>query len=143
MTGYLLWQFARKKGISWIQSHVLNFADDYHLSWIADSEVSLHRAVRDVADFLTMLEVAGLKINLGKSAAIIRVVGPRLRAFQQNYITRRTNGVFLKCSTGDGKTYHIPIVKRWDYLGSTLSYTTFASDAVSRRVKAAEKALSS
>ena len=128
VTRYLLWQFA-KKSISWIQSHVLNFADDYHLSWMADSEVSLHRAVRDVADFFSMLEDAGLKINLGKSAAIIRVVGPRLRAFQQNYITR-----------GEGKTYPVPIVKRWAYLGSTLSYTTFASDTVGRRVNAADHA---
>ena len=94
MARYLLWQFARKKGVSWIHSHVINSADDYHLSWIADSEVSLHRAVRDVADFLNMLEDAGLKINLWKSAAIICVVGPRLRAVQQNCITRRTKWSF-------------------------------------------------
>ena len=141
MTRYLLWQFAQRKGLSWIQTHVLNFADDCHLSWIADSEISLHRAVHDVADFFHMLESAGLKINLGKLAAILRVVGPRLHAFQKNFIMRRANGVFLKCRcTSSDTTYHIQIVKRSDYLGSTLSYTAFAQDTVLRRVKAADHA---
>ena len=141
VTRYLLWQFAQRKGLGWVQDHVLNFADDYHLSWVADSEISLHRAVHDVADFFHLLESAGLQINLGKSAAILKVVGPRLHAFQKNFILRRANGVFLKCKcTNRDTTYHIPIVKRWDYLGSTLSYTGFAQDTVLRRVKAADHA---
>ena len=70
-----------------------------------------------------MLESAGLQINLSKSAAIIRVKGPRLRAFQKNYIMQRRCGVLLKCITREGKVYQVPIGKKWDYFGTTLSYS--------------------
>ena len=55
---------------------------------------------------------------------------------------RRADGVFLKCSTRSGKTYLVPLVKKWDYLGATLSYVTHAADTVSRRVRAADHAFS-
>ena len=140
VTRYLLWQLAKQKGHQWILDHVINFADDYHVSWIGHSETSLHRATRDAADLFSLLESAGLKINLAKSAAILRIQGTRFRAFQKNFIVKRPNGVFLKCCTTEGKAYHVPIVKKWNYLGSTLSYFSFDADTVARRIQAADHA---
>ena len=83
-----------------------------------------------------MLEIAGLRINLGKSAAIIKIVGRKRTACEKSYVMRRSHGL-LKCSSRDGRTYHVPIVQRWDYLGATLSYKSHDADTVAKRVKAA------
>ena len=145
VTRYVLLKLASSRGadgIAWIQSHILNYADDYHGSWVGHSEISMHQAVREAAEFLSALEDAGLQLNLQKSAAMLKVVGPKERAFYKNYVMRRADGVFLKCSTRSGKTYHVPLVKKWDYLGATLSYAAHAADTVSRRVRAADHAFS-
>ena len=84
----------------------------------------------------------GFSSTFKKSAAILKVVGRKERAFYKNYVMRRADGVFLKCSTRSGKTYHVPLVKNWDYLGATLSYAAHAADTVSRRVCAADHAFS-
>ena len=145
VTRYVLLKLASSRGaggLEWIQSHILNYADDYHGSWVGHSEISMHQAVREAAEFLSALEDAGLQLNLQKSAAMLKVAGPKERAFYKNYVMRRADGVFLKCSTRSGKTYLVPLVKKWDYLGATLSYVTHAADTVSRRVRAADHAFS-
>ena len=139
MTRFLSWRLCQDKGVQWVQEHIVNFADDFHVSWTGQTEISMHKAVRDMADVLAILKDFCLRINLGKSAAIIRVTGPDLGAVQKHYITRRAGGVYLKRSTRQGRTYHAPIVKGWDYLGAAVS-DPFDSDTVRRRVKAADHA---
>ena len=140
VTRYILWKLAQAKGIQWIQTHITNFADDYHLARAGSSEIFFHRATCEMAEFFALLESFGLRINLGKSAAIVKVAGPRLHAFYKRFIQRRSDGVYLKCTTKQGSTYHVPVVKKWDYLGSVLSYHAYDTDTVARRVKAADHA---
>ena len=70
VTRYILWKLAQAKGIHWVQTHITNFADDYHLAWAGSSEIFFHRATREMAEFFELLESVGLQVNLGKSAAI-------------------------------------------------------------------------
>ena len=142
VTRYIFLQLAQTKGVEWLQQHVLNFADDFHGAWIGHSEISMHQAARDIADLLEALEFVGLTLNLAKSAAILKVVGPKARAFYKNYVMRRSHGIYLKCITRSGRVYHVPLVKKWDYLRATLSYTHHAADTVQRRLKAADHAFS-
>ena len=99
-----------------------------------------HKATRDVADLLDALESAGLTLNLAKSAAMFKATGPKLKSFCKTHVMRRADGVYLKCATRAGKTYHVPLVKKWDYLGAILSYAAVESDTVLRRIRAADHA---
>ena len=142
VTRYIFLKLAQTKSVQWLQQHVLNFADDFHGAWIGQSEISMHQAVRDVADLLEALEDVGLTLNLAKSAAILKVVGPKAGAFYKNYVMRRSHGNYLKCVTSSGRVYHVPLVKKWDYLGATLSNAHHAAYTVQRRLKAADHAFS-
>ena len=74
VTRYSLWKLAQAKGIHWVQTHITNFADDYHLAWAGSSEIFFHRATREMAEFFELLESFGLRINLG-----IRLLSLELR----------------------------------------------------------------
>ena len=140
MTSYILWKLIQRKGIARVQTHLIAYADDFHGSWLCCSETSMYKATRDVADLLDALESAGLTLNLAKSAAMFKATGPKLKSFCKTHVMRRADGVYLKCATRAGKTYHVPLVKKWDYLGAILSYAAFESDTVMRRVRAADHA---
>ena len=58
----------------------------------------MHKAVRDIADLLDALESVGLT----------KAVGPKFKAFCKNYVMRRADGVYLKCTTTAGKSYNVP-----------------------------------
>ena len=138
MTCFLLRKLVQGNGLHCVQEQLINYADDYRVSWIGGSEMALYNATCEAAEIFSLLESFGRRINLGKSAAILKVVkllDPILNAFQKNLIRRRSEGVFLRCASRDGKTYRVPIVKQRDYLGSVLSYSTFATETVTRRVK--------
>ena len=137
-----MWRLIQQKGVEWLQTHVTKFADDFHACWSGNTECSLHRAVKEVAEILSLLEGFGFQLNLQKSFVTIKVSGKRASAFNKNYVVRRTDGVFLKSCSRDGKTFKVPIVARCDYLGAVLSYTHFERDTVARRVKAADYAYS-
>ena len=84
MTRYLLWRLCQSKGVKWVQEHIVNFADDFHVSWLSQTEISMHQVVRDMADVLAILEDFCLRINLGTSAAIIRFTGQTLGLSRNN-----------------------------------------------------------
>ena len=136
---YLLLQLGGARSMQWIWDHVQNFADDHHLRWSGETEADFHRALREAAEFLELLEGYGFLFNIGKSAAINRLVGPRQAAFNKQYIARRKNGVCLKF-IGKSKTFWIPVAKKWDYLGATITYRNFEADTVLRRIKASDHA---
>ena len=60
-------QMVQRKGLPWLQQHIVNYADDNNLFWIGTSEQQLHQAVHEAAEVLEMLTSPGFTINLGKS----------------------------------------------------------------------------
>ena len=140
LTRYLLWKLSHVKSMSWVAHHVTNYADDFHLFWAGRSEQELQRAVLEAAEILHMLASHQFQLNLAKSAVMLSVRGTRQHAFCRNFVVRRKEGVYLKCKTGEGVEFKVPIVKRWGYLGATISYANFEKDTIDRRLQAAEHA---
>ena len=131
ITRFIMWKMSQRKGLKWVQDHRLNFADDWHISWTGHTDTAIYRAVKEAAEILAMLEDHGFEINLAKSAAVIKLAGPRLRSFNRNYIARRKEDLYLKCSLSPDKTYWIPVASK---------YKNFEADTVQRRLCVAEHA---
>ena len=55
MTRNVLQKLLADKGIMWLQKHVANYADDFHVCWTGCDERSLHKAVQDAAEILSLL----------------------------------------------------------------------------------------
>ena len=51
---------------------------------------------KEAAEVLALLEDHGFQLNLAKSAALIKIVGPKTYSFHRGYIARRKDGVYLK-----------------------------------------------
>ena len=132
-------RLVQQKGLSWLQQHMVNFADDNHLSWQGSNEQQLYKAVNEAAEVLELLTDWGFHINFAKSVVMLRIVGQKERAFRRNHIIHSQDEMFLKCST-PRNTYRIPVVHKWDYLGAVVGYRKPATDTVERRLKAAEYA---
>ena len=50
------------RGVQGAQQHRLNYADDYHASWICYDEQSLHKAVKKAPEFLALLAPQRLRV---------------------------------------------------------------------------------
>ena len=74
---------ANKKGIKWVQTHITNFADDFHVCREGDTERALHRAVAEAAELLSLLDGFGFHLDLNKSMVIVKVAGKRAQAFKE------------------------------------------------------------
>ena len=140
ITRHVLLHLRQLKGHSWVQTHLTNFADDFHVCWAGRSEQELHRAVKEAAEILNLFEGFGFELNLQKIVVIMKITGQRAHAFHNNFATKRSEGVFLKCGLPGGKQYELPLVSKCDYLGTTLTYTRYEADTVARRIQAADMA---
>ena len=38
ITRYVLWRLIQSKGLTWVQAHITNFADDFHACWTGHTE---------------------------------------------------------------------------------------------------------
>ena len=109
-------RLVQQKGLSWLQQHMVNFADDNHLSWQGSNEQQPYKAVNEAAEVLELLTDLGFHINFAKSVVMLRIVGQKERAFRRNHIIQSQGGMFLR------NTYRIPVVQKWDYLGAVVGY---------------------
>ena len=68
--------------LAWLRNHVVVYAaDDVHLRWIITSHPHALEALSELQHTLDTFSAFGLKINMQKSFAILRLVGREAPGF--------------------------------------------------------------
>ena len=93
VTRYVFQKLLSQKGLAWIQQHITNFADDFHVCGSGCDECSLHRAVREAAEILSLLEGFGFQLNMQKSVVLLKVTGKKAQSFSNNTLS----GARMEC----------------------------------------------
>ena len=154
----LLGQLVKMKGLRWVQDHIVVYADDFILRWKLHSVTDLHRALQEAAAFISTLEASGLQVSTDKSAALLEITGGGSYQVQQRFVRMRQSKRHLVCKGPqyepmnsspnpehpfcDSRVYWLPLVQRFNYLGTTIGYKQPEKDTLDRRVAAAKHAFS-
>ena len=139
-TIFILDKIAKAKGLQWLQKHVVVYADDFILRWSIHDLAQVQTALREAAEFLHVLESHGLQVNMGKSAALLELVGGGRNQVTKRFIRRRKDQRFLVCKSLNEHRYDLPLVKKFNYLGATISYQCHERETMNRRLEAARYA---
>ena len=136
--GSILEQAAAQIDWTWIHDMLTGFADDICLHNVFETEADVHQAVRRCGQFVDLPQDSGLTVNMKKTIAILRLVGPGAGKLLKQYLKRTKEGIFLllPCKTG---TVLIRLVKQIPYLGAILHYNNFEKYTMQHRIKMATK----
>jgi hypothetical protein len=138
-TGLLLeiWQHTDAQ---WLYECITMYADDGCMHEVVTSPEQFRCLLRKVGTTLDLLEAAQLTINLEKTPAMRRLVGPLSTCAQRLFVKRgKRGGAWLKIPRRNGTITHIRLVKHIQYLGATLSYYNFERQTMLARIKAGDK----
>ena len=149
----LLSTIAKVKGLSWVQEHVVVYADDFILKWSLHSVTDLQRALQEAAEFISALEDFGLQVSTDKSAALLEITGGGRAHVHQRFVRKKQSKRHLVCKCSQAvtspdlghdsytsKVYWLPIVTKFNYLGATIGYKQPERDTLDRRIAAAQHA---
>ena len=115
------------------------YADDGCMHEVVTSPEQFRCLLRKVGTTLDLLEAAQLTINLEKTYALLRLVGPAVNKIFKQHVLRTSTGAFLKIPRRSGHTTHIRLVKNFQYLGAAVCYYNFERVTTLARIKASEK----
>ena len=115
------------------------YADDGCMHEVVTSPEHFRQTIQKVGITLDLLEAAQLTINLEKTYALLRLVGPDVNKIQKQYVKKTPNGTFLKIPRQSGQTTYIRLVKQFQYLGATVCYHNFERATTVARIKASVK----
>ena len=121
--------------LAWLRNHMIIYADDVHLRWIVMSPTHALEALSELQHILDTFSAFGLKINMQKSFAILRLVGREAPSFLRRWVHRMPDGPLLLLPE---KHWRLPLVSKTAYLGVFLSYRAFDFDTTMRRITAAK-----
>ena len=107
----------------------------FTLRWIVESTPYALEALTELQYVLDTFNAFGLKINMQKSFAIIRLVGREAPSFLRRWVHRKPDGPELILPE---KLWRLPFVSKTAYLGVFLSYRAFDFDLTMRRIVAAK-----
>ena len=107
------------------------YADDVHLRWILTSPPHALEALTELQHVLDTFSAFGLKINMQKSFAILRLVGREAPGFLRRWVHRKPDGPELILPE---KLWRLPLASKIAYLGVFLSYRAFDFDSTMRRI---------
>ena len=131
----ILLDLKARYSLAWLRDHVVVYADDVHLRWIIESTPHALEALTELQHVLDTFSAFGLKINMQKSFAIIRLVGREAPGFLRRWVHRKPDGPELILPE---KLWRLPLVSKTAYLGVFLSYRAFDFDSTMRRITAAK-----
>ena len=121
-------------------NHSTLFADDGCFHQAVHSLSDLRTLLVFLGRVLDVLEAADMKLNLEKTTALLRLVGPMANKAHQQFVKRgKHGGAWLKIPRQDGKFTYIKLVKHIQYLGATISYFNFERQTMQARLKAGDK----
>ena len=107
------------------------YADDVHLRWIITTHSHALEVLSELQHTLDTFSAFGLKINMQKSFAILRLVGREAPGFLRRWVHRQPDGPLLILPE---KLWRLPLVSKTAYLGVFLSYRAFDLDTTLRRI---------
>ena len=137
-TGLLL-EICQHTDAQWLYECITMYADDGCMHEVVTSPEQFRCLLRKVGTTLDLLEAAQLTINLEKTYALLRLVGPAVNKIFKQHVLRTSTGAFLKIPRRSGHTTHIRLVKNFQYLGATVCYYNFERVTTLARIKASEK----
>ncbi|CAE7324472.1 slc47a1 [Symbiodinium necroappetens] len=76
--------------------HLVIYADDFLSSWLFSDRPGLLKALREIPTLLTGLRQFGMRINLSKTAMLVRVASAEGRALIQEHMVKKQQGTFLR-----------------------------------------------
>ena len=106
---------------------------------VVTSPEQFRNLIHKVGITLDLIEAAQLTINLEKTYALLRLVGPAVHKIYKQYMLRTPKGTFLRIPRRSGHMTHIRLVKQFQYLGATVCYHNFERATTLARIKASEK----
>ena len=120
--------------LSWVQKHLLTYADDLLARWLLDSRASFHAAVHQIGIILGILEDLGMRINLSKSVILLRLSGRETKLIQKRHIHNMAGGKGLLIPRAHGPPTMLPVVIQHVYLGIKISYHNFEDQTLQYRL---------
>ena len=108
------------------------YADDFLLSRIFHTRAEFLESLRMIPLFISGLASFGLKVNVGKTALLIRMARGEGRALLRQHVCTNSKGTFL--SWLQDKPLYVPIKTSHVYLGCVISFFDFESQTVRRRM---------
>ena len=112
------------------------YADDFLLSKIFHTKQQFLEALQIVPKFLSMLTFYGLKVNVQKTAMLIRMAHAVGRHLLSQHMYTNSKGTFL--SWLQEKPLRIPVKRSHVYLGCVISFYDFESLTLKHRMEAAK-----
>ena len=123
---------------NWVQNSITGFADDFCLHQSIKTIQDVHYAIRRCGEFLDILTDTGLTVNMKKTIAIFRLMGPGAAKLLKRYTKRTKDGTFLVIPCKHSLVY-IRLVTQISYLGTILNYNHFEKHTMQHRINAATK----
>ena len=116
------------------------FADDGCFHQAVHSIAELQQLILFLGRTLDVLESFAMTVNLEKTTAMLRLVGPMSPCAQRLFVKRgRRGGAWLRIPRRNGSFTFIKLVKHIQYLGATVSYYNFERQTMLSRIKAGDK----
>ena len=119
---------------SWIEKHMLTYADDLLSKWMVQSKADMSNAVKQVGIILDVLEECGMKINLTKSVILLRLSGRQSRSLKKKLISKQGTQIGIFFPRANGSQTFLPIVSTHGYLGIKISYHNFEEQTLQHRL---------
>ena len=136
---HLLLDICKHIDAQWLYECLTLYADDGCMHEVVTSPEQFRNLIHKVGSTLDLLEAAQLTINLEKTYALLRLVGPAVNKVYKQYLLRTPKGTFLKIPRRSGRMTHIRLVTQFQYLGATVCYHNFERTTTLARIKASEK----
>ncbi|CAE7380080.1 slc47a1 [Symbiodinium sp. CCMP2592] len=111
------------------------YADDFIWSCIFHTKQQFLHTLRTVPLFIQKLRQYGLRVNLNKTAVLIRMARQEGKALLKLHLCKTAQGTFLNILSD--KPLRIPVKKSHVYLGCVISLFDFESLTVRHRIEAA------
>ncbi|CAE7258493.1 PKAR [Symbiodinium sp. CCMP2592] len=121
---------------TWSSDHSTMYADDTHLQWTFHSLQGFEQAIHELNRVIAVFRRLGMKVNINKTKAILRVTGHMKHHIRKHYIRSHGKERRLLLSPGDPSGW-IQLVDQVEYLGLIISYDNFELQSVKHRINKA------
>ena len=136
----ILLSIAEQTSTDWMLHCITLFADDGCFHQAVHSIAELQQLILFLGRTLDVLESFAMTVNLEKTTAMLRLVGPMSPCAQRLFVKRgRRGGAWLRIPRRNGSFTFIKLVKHIQYLGATVSYYNFERQTMLSRIKAGDK----
>ena len=123
----------------WIKNNLTLFADDTCAHCVFHSLSNLQVHLKHIGILFDTLEEYGMKINVSKTAAILKGMGSALNKANRLVVKRTPQGSFLLIPRKGGTKTPIRLKSSHLYLGIMISYHNYERLSMDSRISAAKK----